>query len=274
MSLKSTNLLIQMGPIPPSFSGTPQDLARVMVERMKIVSPSQINFIYVGDVEPTSNVGPWLKGGVSWFVFDSDLKRYVPLDISESETQWFHVGTSTPTTSTPAYWLRSTKNPTEADPSVGTPIGWYQFDGANWVPFIGIVTSGPTANRPTSPTPFTQFYDTDLEVLIWYERNSWRTVAGCPGDVKAVAFETLDEALRFNPGWEVFGATNQSIRGRWISQATKDSGPTPETQLTVGAGVAERAALETFGETDGVKTDSSSDVPYPPTIALWHLIKL
>jgi hypothetical protein len=274
MALKPTNLLVQMGQIPPTFKGTPQELATAMVERMKIVSPASINFIFVGDVEPTSNVGPWLKNGNSWWVFDSDLKRYVPQDLTDAETKWFHMGATTPTESDPSLWMRTTKDATEADPSFGTPVGWYQWNGTAWEPYVSIVSSGATADRPASPVAFQQFYDTDIEALIWYERNQWRTVSGLPGDVKAVAFETLSEALAHNPGWDVFGASNQSIRGRWISQATKDSGVTPETDLSVGAGVAERAAFETFGETDGVQIDSSSDVPYPPTIALWHLIKL
>jgi len=274
MGLQNTNLLIQMAPIPLTFKGKPQDFAEEMVKRMKIVSPTGTNFIFIGDVEPTSNVGPWLKGGVSWFVFDVDLKRYVPLDISESETRWFHIGNATPSSSDPAVWLRTTLTPTEADPSFGNPIGWYLFNGTSWVPFDSIVLSGPTANRPPSPEAFQMFYDTDISVLIWYERNSWRTVSGVPGDVKAVAFATLNEALTQNPGWAVLGDSNQNIRGRWISQATKDSGTTPETDLAVSAGIAERAAFETFGETDGVQIDSSSSVPYPPTIALWHLVKV
>lgn len=274
MALTNTNLLIQMAPIPLTFKGKPQDFAEAMVRNMKIVSPSGTNFIFVGDVEPTSNVGPWLKGGDRWFVFDPDLKRYVPIDISESETRWFHVGNSTPATSDPSVWLRTTLNASEASPSFGSPIGWYFFDGAAWVPFNSIVLSGPTASRPASPEAFQQFFDTDISVLIWYERGQWRTVSGVPGDVKSVAFDTLTEALAHNPGWEVLGASNQNIRGRWISQATKDSGTTPETDLSVSAGIAERAAFETFGETDGVAIDSSSSVPYPPSIALWHLVKV
>lgn len=274
MALQNTNLLIQMAPIPLTFKGKPQDFAEEMVRRMKIVSPSGTNFIFIGDVEPTSNVGPWLKDGVSWFVFDETLKRYVPLDISESETRWFHIGNAVPATSDPAVWLRTTLTPTEENPSFGTPIGWALFNGTAWEPFIGIVLSGPTANRPPNPEPFQQFYDTDISVWLTYERGAWRTLSGVPGDVKAVAFDTLTEALAHNPGWDVVGASNQNIRGRYISQATKDSGATPETQLSVSAGIAERAAFETFGETDGLAIDSSSSVPFPPTLSLWHLVKL
>lgn len=61
MPLQDTNLIIQAGPLPSTFCGTPQELVVAMVRRMKIVSASGTNFIFVGDVEPTSNVGPWLR---------------------------------------------------------------------------------------------------------------------------------------------------------------------------------------------------------------------
>lgn len=274
MALRDTNLLVQMAPFPLTFKGTPQDMAGEMIRRMKIVSPTGTNFIFIGDTEPTSNVGPWLKDGTKWYVFNDDLKRYVPLDISDSETRWFHLGNSAPASTTPQVWLRTTLDATEAAPSYGNPISWYFFNGANWVPFDSLVLSGPTANRPPTPDPFLTFYDTDISALLWFERGQWRTQSGLPGDIKTVAYDTLTEALLHNPGWDVLGAGNQNIRGRWISQATKDSGATPVTDLSVSAGIAERAAFETFGETDGIQINSSSDVPYPPSISLWHLVKL
>jgi len=79
--------------------------------------------------------------------------------------------------------------------------------------------------------------------------------------------------LLHNPGWSVLGAANVTIRGRWVMQAGKDPGATPETVLTMPAGVANRAAFATFGEIDGVKIDATSPVPYPPSLALWHLTK-
>lgn len=262
-----------MSPLKGDFNGSPQDLADEIIKRSKIVSPIGTNFIYIGDAEPTSDVGPWLKHNTQWWVFDSEIKRYVPLDISESETQWFHVGASTPTTSTPPVWLKTTKDQTETDPSIGNPVGWYVFNGTGWVPYNSIVLSGTTATRPAAPVEFQQYYDTDISVLIWWERSAWRTVSGVPGDIKQVGFETLAEALTQNPGWILFGANNQAFRGRAISQATKDSGASPDTDLTTSSGVAHRAAFETFGETDGIKLDATSAVPYPPTIALWTLIR-
>jgi hypothetical protein len=273
MALKDTNLLIQAGQIPPSFRGTPAQFAAEMVRRMRIVSPSGTNFIFIGDVEPTSNQGPWLKGGTQWFVFDEETKRYVPLDISESETRWYHIGASTPTVIEPPLWLRTERDATAADPSYGDSIEWLSWNGSVWKSILVDGISGTTAQRPAAPFEYQKFFDTTITCLLWWERSTWRTVSGVPGDIKAVAFPTLTEALLRNPGWEVLGASNQSIRGRTVMQAAKDSGANPATVLTVNTDVPVRGAFETFGETDGIAIDDASPVAYPPSIALWHLVK-
>lgn len=266
MALQDTNLIIQSAPIPVTFRGTPDQFRIAMVERFKIVSPSGIFFFVVSDTEPTSNVGPWLKNGTQWWVFDEATKRYVPLDITASEKLWFQTNNETPATVTPPVWLRTDV--------FGNPQSWLRYNGTAWVSFNGIPHSGPTSARPSQPVELQQFYDTDISVLIWWERGAWRTVAGVLGDVKHVAFSTLSEALLRNPGWAVLGETNQTLRGRYIVQAAKDSGATPETTLTTDTGVPVRAAFEVFGETDTVQVPGGAGDPvYPPTIGLWTLVK-
>lgn len=272
--MNDTGLVIQMGQLPATFKGTPQNLAETMVKRMKIVSPSGSNFFVTGDVEPTSDVGPWLKGGTQWYVFSSDIKRYVPLDITASEKSWYFIGKSTPTSAVPPLWLQTTKDPSDSDLSVGSPVGFYEWNGTNWIPFLGIVQSGNTAGRPAAPVEYQQYYDTDISCLIWWERSAWRTVSGVPGDIKFVAFEVLTDAISANPGWELFGASNQTFRGRWISQATKDSGGSPATDLTTDPGVAHRAAFEAYGTATPVAVAAGTLPAPPPTIALWCLVKL
>ncbi len=275
MSLKNTNLLLEIGQLNPTFRGTPAQLVVEIARRVKIVSPSGTNFIFIGDVEPTSNVGPWLKGGTEWWVFNEETKRYSPQDLSSAETRWYSIGASTPATIDPPVWFRTQRDATEADPSYGDTIEILTWNGSVWKSILVDGLSGTTAQRQaiTSPFEYQKFYDTDLTVLLWFERSMWRTVSGVPGDVKAVAFPTLTEALSRNPGWEVLGANNQSIRGRIVMQAAKDSGVNPVTVLSVNTDVAVRAAFETFGETDGVVTDNDSPVPYPPQIGMWHLVK-
>jgi hypothetical protein len=273
MALQASNLVIQAAPLPSTFQGTPQDLFTAMIQRMKILSPNGTNFIYTGDVQPSTNVGPWLKDGTQWWVWSADTSQYVPIDISASFTIPFYESNTTPANSTPDVWLQTTADATDTNPSHGDPIGWNVFDGTNWVPFVGIVQSGNTAGRPPNAVEYQQYYDTDISVLIWWERQAWRTVSGVPGDIKFVAFNTMTDAVTQNPGWSVFGISTQAYLGRLLVGACIDAGSNPVTTLTPNPGVPQRAAFSTFGETDGVQINDASPVPYPPQIALWCLVK-
>lgn len=266
MALQDTNLIIQAGPLPTTFKGTPQEMFAEMIRRMKIVSASGGNFFVTGDIEPTSNVGPWLRGGTQWWVFDNATKRYIPLDISQSETRWYWMGNATPPDIVPPVWLKTTQDQTTTNGSFGDPIGWYSWNGVNWIPFNSIIRSGTTAQRPAAPVEYLEYYDTDISCRIWFERGSWRTVSGVPGDVKPVVFETLADALTFNPGWQVLGTSNQALRGRFLSGATADSnGANP---LTTGAGVPARNAFETY-----LIQGAAGAVNLVPGLALWTLVK-
>lgn len=266
--MQDTNLIITASNLPATFRGTPQQLFAAMVARLKIMSPVGVVSIVVSDTEPTTNQGLWLKGGTKPYVFDTNTARYVPADVSDSIDIPFWVGDEAPEGTEPGIWLR-----TKTNGGAARGIGWYFYDGTQWRRDASTVFAVPSASRPTDPENLEQVYDTDIATLIWYERGEWRTVAGSPGDVKMVVHDTLTEALRYNPGWDVLGANQTSWRGRLISQATKDSGTSPATSLSVPTGVAARAAHEVFGETDGVHMDGSSPVPYPPTLALWTLYK-
>lgn len=270
MALQDTNLIILMAPIPPTFRGTPQALASEMLRRMKVVSGSGSSFFVISDVEPSSNVGPWFKGGTQLWVFDVNggTNRYIPLDISASETRWYFMGNSTPVGVDPPLWLRTTQDQNATTLSFGDPIGFLEWNGSAWVPFNSIPRNGTTAQRPTNPVELQQYFDTDISTLIHFERGAWRTVSGTPGDIKQVAFEVLTDALTFNPGWDVLGSANQAFRGRHLVQATKDSGATPATNLTTGAGVASRAAFETW-----FTSTAAGAVDNVPAIAFWTLVK-
>ena len=133
MSLNPTNLYIQAAPLPATFKGNPNDLFVAMIERMRILSPSGVNFVFVGDVAPTSNVGPWLKNGSKWYVWDAATKQYIPQDISDSFTPPYFIGNAVPSATTPNLWLQTTQNPTSTNPTAyGTAIRWFMWDGARW----------------------------------------------------------------------------------------------------------------------------------------------
>lgn len=134
MSLNPTSLFIQASPLPATFQGTPNDLFTEMVKRLRILSPSGTNFIFIGDTAPTSNVGPWLKNGTQWWVWDPATKQYQPQDISASFTPAFVMGHTQPTSVTPPVWLQTTLDATSANPNFfGEMIRWYIYDGVNWL---------------------------------------------------------------------------------------------------------------------------------------------
>lgn len=262
-----------MAQLPATFKGSPQDLADAMLKRMKILSPNGTNFIFIGDVAPSSNVGPWLKNGTQWWVWDDTTNQYVPQDLSASTTAPFVVQNSTPTGSTSVpLWLKTTQDATDQNPSHGEPIGWFLWDGSVWAPFNSTVNSGPTTSRPANPDPFQQFYDTTINCLIWFERSAWRTVSGVVGDLKFVSAPTATAALTQNPGWTIF-SPSVADNGRVLSMATQDQGPNPQTVLPVPAGVNPHSAYDTFGEAILLQTSASSTVTSPPTLALWCLVK-
>lgn len=239
--LFKTNLVLVMSPIPADFEGTPQEFAESMVERMEIQSPVGTNFFVVGDTEPTSNQGPWLKGGTEWYVFSESEGRYIPLEITGSVERLFTVGSSTPAAPTgdeATIWLRTVS---------GRVIGWYFWDGSEWRPGGNVPPSGGTADRPSNPTDLEQFFDTDINCLIHWERGEWRTVSGTPGDIKMVTTATLNQALTNNPGWKYIGDASQTFNGRVLGVATKDPGASPIVSYATDAGISARASGDVAG---------------------------
>lgn len=275
MALVNTNLFIQMAQLPVTFKGSPQDLSLEMVKRMRIVSPNGVNFIFIGDVEPTSNVGPWLKGGTQWWVWDDNTNRYKPQDLSASFTAPYAIGNSTPTSTNPPVWLKTTQDATDLAPTAyGDPIGWYTFDGQSWVPFNDVVNSGSTGNRPSNPVDFQQFYDTDIGVLIWWERGAWRTVAGVPGDVKFVTFSLASDALLKNPGWVMAATQFPQYAGMSLVSATSDPGAAPVTSFTPPAGVTVQPQGQVIGTgPQQLQVGALSTLNYTPTVAVWMMVK-
>lgn len=68
----------RVAPFPTGINYTPQEFAEAFAARLAMDTPINISFFVSGPTAPTSNVGPWLKNGVTWYVFDSATAAYVP----------------------------------------------------------------------------------------------------------------------------------------------------------------------------------------------------
>lgn len=241
MSLKRTNLILKGAPLPVDFEGDLQALFEAMIERLSILSPVGTNFFVVGDIEPSSDLGPWLKGGTQWWVFSATAGKYVPIDISASLPKFAFFQAEDPGTpgdADPLIWIRTVED---------RIAGIYGWNGSAWKASGNIPNSGSTAERPSAPGDFEEYFDTDISVLLRYERGAWRTSAGSPGDVKATMAATLAEALTQNPGWSFLGDSDQTIRGRTIGMATKDPGASPTASFPTDSGISERASGDKAG---------------------------
>ncbi len=243
-----TNLVLVAAPLPADFKGGPQEMFEAFVERTEIQSPVGTNFFVVGDVEPSSNVGPWLKGGVEWWVFDETAGKYVPLNIDNSILSLFIVSDTEPEapgSDDAQIWLHTAS---------GRVIGWFFWTGSEWRPGGNASPSGPTASRPSEPADFEQYFDTDINTLIHWERGAWRTVSGVPRDVKFVVTPTLADALNQNPGWVYLGTLDQGFIGTTLAVAAKDPGATPAASFTTDSGITPRAPGDVVGEETHVLT--------------------
>lgn len=77
-----TRLIVRGAPLSPTFKGTLNQFYQAMLDRIEVLSPfGQLQF-QVGGVQPSSNVGPWLKDGTEWWVWDETTKTYVPITVN------------------------------------------------------------------------------------------------------------------------------------------------------------------------------------------------
>lgn len=81
------------------------------------------------------------------------------------------------------------------------PIGWFTWNGSAWVELPIVPASGSTADRPSSPINYQQYFDTDINTLITWYNSAWHTVDGSPGDIKFVRGTNITTILAANPGW-------------------------------------------------------------------------
>ncbi len=237
-----TRLIIQLSQLSPTFEGTPQEFAAHIVERLKILSPFGIETFVVGDTAPSSNEGPWLKNGTQWYVWDANTSTYIPADISASESHQIVISSTQPSDFSIPFWAKFTGSGINSK-----FVNFYYSTGVSYVPLLNLINSGGTTARPSSPSDYEQYYDTDIQALIWWERSKWRTVSGVPGDIKHVTGVALLDILTKNPGWQEIGSLNSGYRARTIISATRDGAGGPSV-FTPPAGLTLKAVGDIAGE--------------------------
>lgn len=92
LSSQTVRMNVSVGALPEGFCPkTMQELAQAIVDRL-IVTPNQaFSSFAAGSIPPASNVGPWLKDCLEWWVFDDATATYVPISKGFSNQQNFSV---------------------------------------------------------------------------------------------------------------------------------------------------------------------------------------
>ena len=117
-------ITIQMGALPPNLNVTPQELADLMAARMSLVTSTSYALFVTGSTEPTSNVGPWLKDGVSWYVWSDSDGAYVPQEIAPVSLGYW-IGPYAPDPATYNFWIKTAAG--------GSPLALMVYYGGGWV---------------------------------------------------------------------------------------------------------------------------------------------
>ena len=137
----------------------------------------------------------------------------------------------------------------------GNPLGWFGWNGSAWAAIPANLPYGSTANRPSSPTEGTQYFDSTIGVAIIYRAGyGWVTLAGSPGDIKFVTGASLSAVLTINPGWTQY---TDGI-GRVLAGAAAD-GSDAETNAGADTHTNTIAEMAAHTHADLVITGSSAD---------------
>jgi hypothetical protein len=251
-------LAVTGAPLPLDFVGTPQQFYEAILTRMRVIFPTGQTSFVISDTEPTTNLGPWLKEGTQWYVWDEDTNRYVPLNI-EPSMKLVAISETAPADGTKPLWLQFK----------GTRfVRWNLWISGAWRP---LVSRGTTAQRPSDPVEYERYEDTDIECEIVYYDSAWHTVSGTPGDIKFVTWPTLAEALTRNPGWVELAThlADDGVRGRALVPAHKDPGGSPVASFTPGAGITARARGDKYGaETHVLSAAEAAAAPHQHLIGI------
>lgn len=93
-------------PLSVNFSGTLQELFDAYTARLSAESPTPYSLFVSGSVAPTSDVGPWLKNGTTWYVWSAVAGAYVPATIEDKQRKFIASATA-PSATDYTLWIET-----------------------------------------------------------------------------------------------------------------------------------------------------------------------
>lgn len=102
----ATNLPISfaVSPLPANFKGSPNDLSQAIAARLTLATQDQLALFVNGPAAPTSDSGPWIKNGQTWYVWDVGTGAYIP-QVIEFQSLRYIAQLAAPDQTKYAFWI-------------------------------------------------------------------------------------------------------------------------------------------------------------------------
>jgi hypothetical protein len=110
-------------PLPLNQSYTPQQFLDAITSRLSIQSDTSFSIFTTGSTVPTSNVGPFLKDGVTWYVWDVLSGTYIP-EVIEYRSLRYVASASAPNQALYTFWIELS--------GAGKAIAIKYYSGGAW----------------------------------------------------------------------------------------------------------------------------------------------
>lgn len=91
-------------PLPAQGKWTPQQFLDAIVSRLSLDTDTTLCLFNVGATAPTYNAGPWLKDGITWYVWDDVTAAYVP-EVIESPSLKYIASATAPDNNVYTFWI-------------------------------------------------------------------------------------------------------------------------------------------------------------------------
>lgn len=102
--MATLNLTFSAAPLPADFNGTPQQFLDAIISRLSVETSGGLSLFVSGGAAPTSNDGPWLKSGITWYVWDVITGSYVP-EVIEFQSLRYSVSAVAPDPTKYTFWI-------------------------------------------------------------------------------------------------------------------------------------------------------------------------
>jgi len=109
----------------PTKTYTPQQFADAIAARLSIETSEELSLFVSGSAAPSTDSGPWLKDGVTWWVWSATVGAYIPQPL-DLESLRYTASQVAPDPSKFIFWI-------QVDSTTGRPISINYYVSGSWV---------------------------------------------------------------------------------------------------------------------------------------------